>query len=564
MYYSSVTINSSYILQEGILDIKIWYDDGTSTPLHQVATTDYFLETDSLNNHMFAFGPQLREDMPRVIALGVGKGELLKVSLELGDACQKKKSRNLAVSYSYINIEFDGEEAVQSDAGMYHNRVNERYGQPDVHADSGKIFISKDDHDELAKSKGAGEVEKKKTGVSSVVLDEQDFIGTEKKGYHKPNSEAQQQMVMEAHGMTPLEIGMYVLLAIFCLAIVVFMINCMIFVARYKRKRKPQDSKEAMSNVNDWVWIGRATLERNAINTTCSQTLMSESDFNGNHNMQYLLPADGNNTKVRAPVAESNSNRNSVISTYKGSECSIRITTNPLPGETERADDDIIEEDTSAAGSSPNHTPSQSAPPLPPKTHSHNVGEAAPDTRPTDPSIDPLTSVPRVVDPRASDPLPGMSSLDSSSLSSIGLRASCPATFTLTSDSDDCSLGRDYFNDKEPQPGPSRPRSVPDKVKTEAESHTKPCEPDEGLSLAEGGACAAEDSASKQSLQLRREALQVALVESIKAQQDSANGNLASGNVSEAEWDYEVMGLTYDQLMDYFDNLKESTAWNDT
>ncbi len=26
------------------------------------------------------------------------------------------------------------------------------------------------------------------------------------------------------------------------------------------------------------------------------------------------------------------------------------------------------------------------------------------------------------------------------------------------------------------------------------------------------------------------------------------------------DWDYEQMGMTYDQLMDYFDNLKESTA----
>ena len=34
-----------------------------------------------------------------------------------------------------------------------------------------------------------------------------------------------------------------------------------------------------------------------------------------------------------------------------------------------------------------------------------------------------------------------------------------------------------------------------------------------------------------------------------------------NGNLSEAEWDYEAMGLSYDELMEYFDNLKESTAW---
>jgi hypothetical protein len=28
----------------------------------------------------------------------------------------------------------------------------------------------------------------------------------------------------------------------------------------------------------------------------------------------------------------------------------------------------------------------------------------------------------------------------------------------------------------------------------------------------------------------------------------------------EPEWDYEAMGMTYEQLAEYFDNLKESTA----
>ncbi len=36
----------------------------------------------------------------------LGKGELLKLALELGDACQKKKSRPLAVSYVYIDVDF--------------------------------------------------------------------------------------------------------------------------------------------------------------------------------------------------------------------------------------------------------------------------------------------------------------------------------------------------------------------------------------------------------------------------------------------------------------------------
>ena len=42
---------------------------------------------------------------------------------------------------------------------------------------------------------------------------------------------------------------------------------------------------QTVQNASDWVWIGRATLERNSINTGCAQTLMSEADFNGNQNV---------------------------------------------------------------------------------------------------------------------------------------------------------------------------------------------------------------------------------------------------------------------------------------
>lgn len=89
---------------------------------------------------------------------------------------------------------------------------------------------------------------------------------------------------------TPLEIGMYVLLAAFCFAIVVFVVSCVV----YANKFKPQSSdspmqshpvlgavraravaasqqlssgrrpRESTTNAHDWVWLGRATLERAA------------------------------------------------------------------------------------------------------------------------------------------------------------------------------------------------------------------------------------------------------------------------------------------------------------
>lgn len=83
---------------------------------------------------------------------------------------------------------------------------------------------------------------------------------------------------------------MYVLLAAFCFAIVVFVISCVVYASKFK----PQQSdgqmtsfpifgaslraravaasqiasgrrpRESTTNAHDWVWLGRATLERAA------------------------------------------------------------------------------------------------------------------------------------------------------------------------------------------------------------------------------------------------------------------------------------------------------------
>lgn len=92
--------------------------------------------------------------------------------------------------------------------------------------------------------------------------------------------------------MSPLEIGMYVLLAAFCFAIVVFVVSCVVYASKFKPQppdfplagsalpvlsgaarakaaanqlasgRRPP--RESTTNAHDWVWLGRATLERAA------------------------------------------------------------------------------------------------------------------------------------------------------------------------------------------------------------------------------------------------------------------------------------------------------------
>lgn len=85
--------------------------------------------------------------------------------------------------------------------------------------------------------------------------------------------------------MTSLEVGMYVLLTAFCLAIGVFVISCVVYASKFRpvtidmvsedmgiRKdptvnalgiwREPRRPRESTTNAHDWVWLGRATMDR--------------------------------------------------------------------------------------------------------------------------------------------------------------------------------------------------------------------------------------------------------------------------------------------------------------
>ena len=386
---------------------------------------------DTLNNHVVAFLQMLSADMLRVMSLGEGKGELLKLALELGDQCQRKKSRPLVITYVYLDIDFSKDAGdLQNDARHYgYNQPSDRiddHSHKNLHV--GKDGKSKQMDDALNVKPHLPEDEymPREDKVDGIPIGDdlaQLGGGGHGHGHGHANHEAQQRPIVEMYGLTPLEIGMYVLLGVFCLAIVVFMVNCMVFVVRYRRKHKPADEGGFVphSQARDWVWIGRATLERNAINTTCSQALMPESDFNGNQ-PQLLQPPTSAPPSNRSSGCSQTSQRNSMVSTYKGSECSIRITANPM----------------SDANANPTLAPS----PVP-------EGLLPP-----------------------------------------------------------------------PPPPPAPPSRAMDSPRPSTSHHLNG------------------------SRTLPREL-------------EGATG----GTISDVEWDYEAMGMTYDQLMEYFDNLKESTAW---
>lgn len=70
-----------------------------------MSVDDYFLLVESLDTEVVAFAPMLASHHPRVIAVGEGNGDLLRVNLLLSEQCRLRRSLPLS-KVRHIVIQF--------------------------------------------------------------------------------------------------------------------------------------------------------------------------------------------------------------------------------------------------------------------------------------------------------------------------------------------------------------------------------------------------------------------------------------------------------------------------
>ncbi|CAD1478830.1 unnamed protein product [Heterotrigona itama] len=302
---TSVTRKLTAQYQEGLLDIDVEFSDGMRTPLREIAVNDYHLLVESLDPEVVAFAPMVASHHPRVIAVGEGRGDLLRVSLQLADACRltgrrsgkgSQRTTAAALASASANVEVD---FASSDLP----------NRPEFVQNDGGGTVGSHHHRERKTSRGEISPDLRDILIGLPLKDENGHEH-EHKHEHEPLVQARQHRTAIANGMSsggmggvgirhhggarmsPLEIGMYVLLAAFCFAIVVFVVSCVVYASKFKPQ--PPDSplagsalpvlsgaararaaanqlasgrrppRESTTNAHDWVWLGRATLERAA------------------------------------------------------------------------------------------------------------------------------------------------------------------------------------------------------------------------------------------------------------------------------------------------------------
>lgn len=228
----------SFRLQESLVSAWLQFSDGSMTPLDLYNPAQFVITATSLDDQVVS----VRKDAswrPIVVAKGEGQGMLVRLEMYGPESCLKTKRRTvLAAGNAIVHVKFGRENS----ARRY--RPNAPY-----------YGVSISDMDAGIMSRGATTT---KTGIPGKAAGDipVDFSEFPAQADLPPGRNMEDDLLQTRRGLTDLEIGMYALLGVFCLAILVFLINCVSYALKYRNKQLPLEGQETMAHAHDWVWLG--------------------------------------------------------------------------------------------------------------------------------------------------------------------------------------------------------------------------------------------------------------------------------------------------------------------
>ncbi|XP_022686153.1 transmembrane protein 132C-like [Varroa jacobsoni] len=214
IYLAKVSIDEKLTsrYQEAVLDVTLRFSDGSEMPLENFNPSEYNISVESLDSNVIVVAPNQIGNTgahPRIICVGQGSGDLLSVTLETSDLCVKRGG------------------AIQ-DAAVY---VSCMLTNPDN-------YLYQD-----------AQVPRKYSAAVTFELQPQ---------IHKNAHYPQAAHHLNHLNGSPLQVGLYTLFGVFCMALLAFVASCSVFAVHIKNTRQ-QSSKD---NSQDWVWLSKETLEQ--------------------------------------------------------------------------------------------------------------------------------------------------------------------------------------------------------------------------------------------------------------------------------------------------------------
>uniref|UniRef100_A0A2K6TT79 Transmembrane protein 132B n=1 Tax=Saimiri boliviensis boliviensis TaxID=39432 RepID=A0A2K6TT79_SAIBB len=252
--------------QEAIVSSWILLSDGSVTPLDIYDPKDYSVTVSSLDEMVVSVQANLESKWPVVVAEGEGQGPLIKLEMMISEPCQKTKRKSvLAVGKGNVKVKFEpssdenqgGSNDIEGINREYKNHLSnsieregnqERAVQEWFHHGAPVGQEESTNKSPTPQSPMEGKNKSLKSGPDA-------FTSFPTQG-KSPDPNNPSDLTVTSRGLTDLEIGMYALLCVFCLAILVFLINCVAFAWKYRHKRFAVSEQGNIPHSHDWVWLG--------------------------------------------------------------------------------------------------------------------------------------------------------------------------------------------------------------------------------------------------------------------------------------------------------------------
>ncbi|XP_012989981.2 transmembrane protein 132E isoform X2 [Esox lucius] len=272
--------------QEASLSIWLHYSDSTASPLTFFDPKDYNLNASTLDDKVVSISQEPQQRWPVVVAEGDGSGEMVRMEMTICEACQKTKRKSIIASAPvYVKVRFGPEEDSEEETDTDIDQITRH---PMV----------------------GGSFEPSNEQPASVPIDYTNFPTISNKERPTEGEEEEEEedddFIHAPRSMTDLEIGMYALLGVFCLAILVFLINCIVFVLKYRHKRIPPEGQANMDHSHHWVFLGNG------------QPLRAQSDLSPQTVESPINPLEGVQTCCHGDHHSSGSSQTSVQSQVHG------------------------------------------------------------------------------------------------------------------------------------------------------------------------------------------------------------------------------------------------------
>ncbi|XP_044051226.1 transmembrane protein 132D isoform X2 [Siniperca chuatsi] len=261
--------------QEAAISAWIQYSDGSVTPLDVYDPKDFLLSAVSLDESVISITNQ-EQHWPIVVAEGDGQGALVRVEMVISETCQKSKRKSvLASGVGNVIVKFGAksEEKVvigrggQEGGGVMDNSTREQQTKNGGEWKSNSAALDREEgamrkvstttkstvtHRASGGKAANGGSSSSRGGGPSQAGDYSSYPAQ----VEVPGT-GDSELTQTTRGLSDLEIGMYALLGVFCLAILVFLINCVSFAFRYRHKQVPVlEAGGNMNHAHDWVWLG--------------------------------------------------------------------------------------------------------------------------------------------------------------------------------------------------------------------------------------------------------------------------------------------------------------------